>query len=60
LKEILEMTKGMDLENLKQKMNSMKENGDMTYLKDKENSKNLMDTNIMENLKLDNIKDKEY
>lgn len=54
------MTKGMDLENLKQKMKSMKENGEMTYMKDKVNSKNLMDTYIMENLKLDYIKDKEY
>ena len=54
------MTKGMDLENLKQKMKSMKGNGEMTYMKDKENLKNLMDTNIMENFKLDNIMDKEY
>jgi hypothetical protein len=60
MKGISKMTKEMDSENLKQKMDSMKGNGEMIFMKVKEYIKKEMVKNILENLKMANIKDKEY
>jgi hypothetical protein len=60
LKAIVKMTKGMDMENFKEKIITLKANINMIYTMDKEVLPTVKETNILDHFLEENFMDSEF